>query len=522
MHRPAPQYSNDCALSTKKPNTNSKSASKGKDAAPAQNSLFALLHPAAKKAPSIKFSIAGNNTKEFGVLRRLANMRDGPLSEHQTKSLKPYIDELQKRDLLDSKLKVAWEKIAYQTSALPTSRTKTLDDHQSAKLESDAGIVARYLRHIEEKIEKVRSDPILHRRALVAKARCLEFERRWEDLVSELYEIIRIEETLLKDPVEAARTRARTAEAYIEDGKDTSLASAKELLLTGIKGIEKNSRVWRTRLELLLSLAHVHLHLGEYAECQRLLTKQCKSLLAKLRAGANAACFPELAASYEVRMGVALKGECREMGKRGELETEKGRKKYTKDMKEARSRLIAGALLRAKLKHLIGTAHAIRHLGGIYALSDWGLAPAIGLPRALWFYRAAMAVFQNHGDKTNEVRTHFNCGKVSWRMWKKIAGLSKSQQTEALKDFGVAIGQENEGEEAVLVAEIQSSYASPHAASGEHPFARPYCTAAIAHYEAYLKAKAGQPETKYIKEARQHLAELTGKTAEAAKDSDSP
>jgi hypothetical protein len=505
-------------LSTKKPTTNSRSARKGTGAGKVEHILFALLHRAAKNAPSIKLSEGGKNTKESNVLRRLAGVpatkQDAPLTEKQTKSLQPYIDELHRTKLLEKKLKEVWEKVAFRNSAPPTGAAENINTHHPTKPETDAVIVARYLRHIGDRIEKVRSDPILHRRALTAKARCLEFECRWEDLVTELREIIRIEETLLKDPVEAARTRARAAEAYIEDDKDTSLASAKALLLAGIKGIEKNSNVWRTRLELLLSLARVHLHLGEYAECQKLLTRQCQPLLSKLRAGANAECFPELAANYEVRMGVALKGQCREMTKRGELNRAIA-------MEEARARLIAGALLRAKLKHFTGAAHAIRHLGGIYALSDWGLEPAKGLPRALWFYRAAMAVFHKHGDKTNEVRTHFNCGKTSWRMWKKISGLSESQQTEALKVFGHVIAQEFEGAEAELVTEIQSS-SSPHAAGGEHPFARPYRTAAIAHYEAYVKAKEGYPETKYIKEAKQHLAELTGTAEHVAEDSDNP
>ena len=81
---------------------------------------------------------------------------------------------------------------------------------------------------------------------------------------------------------------------------------------------------------------------------------------------------------------------------------------------------------------------------------------------------------------------------------------------------------EFEGAEAELVGEIQSSYASPHAVGGEYPFARPHRAAAIAHYEAYLKAKEGYPETKYIKEARHHLDELTGKAEQPAEDSDSP
>ena len=61
-------------------------------------------------------------------------------------------------------------------------------------------------------------------------------------------EIITIEEDRLFDPVEGARTRARTAHAYIQDWQKVSCDSAKTLLIEGLNRIEKLETVRRTKL----------------------------------------------------------------------------------------------------------------------------------------------------------------------------------------------------------------------------------------------------------------------------------
>ena len=492
-------------MSTKKPMKKSKTID-----AKVEHILFSPLHSAVRNA-GILVSKDGVNTKEYRVLMGLkkvpADRRESRLSPHRTVSLQPYIKTLED-DLhhpLGPKLKQLWDRVAHFDYKDAKDGAES-PAHLRTGRRDDTEIVQRYLAHIEQRLDLVRSDPILHRQALAARARCLEFECDWDALVTELLEIVRIEEDLLKDPVEAARTRARMAEALIEQGGDEALAQAKANLVKGLRAIEGNDKIWRTRLELLLALAHVHLQLGEYKEGHDVLANQCREFLRQLRAGKNAGCFLELAASYDVRMGVVLKGQCREFGKDGRI-TEAMSTEYSNDMREARARLVAGALIRAKLRHLTGTARAIRHLGGIYALPDWGLEPAEGLPRALWYYRAAMAVFRKQGDEGNETRTHFNCGKVSWLMWKAIADLTDQQQTSMLKAFGQNLGQQFEGDEAELVSHIQSMCA-PHTAGGDFPFAQPFRAAAIAHYEAYLEARKGEPATSYVREATLHLAEL--------------
>lgn len=468
-------------MSIRKPNKNSPATNRHKGSkkshgARGEHLLYAPLITALQKY-GVKLSGAG--TAEYQRLnflkKYLFKKRDAKLTKTQRKHV----------DSLFALLKEAQcpKKTLDELSSLASGVVIGLE-----KLGN--GTIADYLDHIQAEIGKVRSDPILHRLALAAKAWCLEFEQRWSDLITTLQEIIRIEETQLHDPVEAARTRTRAAEACIEEDKNESLALAKTLLFEGLKGIAKNDNVRRTKLELLLSLAHVHLHLGEHTLCEKLLTRDCRPLLEDLRMRPNEGCYPALVADYDVRLGVALKV-------------------LGKDLQTARMHLIAGALRRAKLKHFAGTAHAIRHLGDLYEKTlDWIDGPR-ALRRALWFYLAEIAVFQNR-NPMKEARAHLHCAKVLRSMAAANHESTEQAQREALISFGKAISSEFEGDEAELVAEIQNHYASPHSTQ---EFAQPYRKAALAHYRECIVLVEKCGGTNHTAWAKEQIAAMESEAA---------
>jgi hypothetical protein len=349
-------------------------------------------------------------------------------------------------------------------------------------------VVTRYLAHAERQIEKVRADPVHHLMALEAKAKCLEFARRWDEAIGVLGDIIRIEDEDLCDPVEAARTRTRAAKAHIEMSTPESYLTAEKLLNDGLDRLSNFDGAHRTRLELLLTLGHVYLRLRRPEECQRILENDCAPLLAVLRGNSNSRDFPALRADYAVRLGVALKVQ--------------------KELTKARAQLVHGALTRARLANFLGTAHAVRHLGGLYASCPEWVEAGDSFRRSLWFYLAAMSVFREEGDLKNEARTHCNCGNVLSLMLSARSELTDQSQVQALQHFANNLHGAFDGEEKELVVEIRKKYSSPHSSGGPFKFVQPYRRAAAAHYRACIELEGGLGFDGQAKEARKRLEHL--------------
>lgn len=130
-----------------------------------------------------------------------------------------------------------------------------------------------YVKHIDLRIRAANDDPILKRVALEAQARAFELERKWAVAGTTLESIVKIEAENLCDPVEAARTSARAAEAYIDCGQ---YRAARRVLEAAVKRVEDMPTVVRTKIELHLAEAHLHLKEGNYPEGISVLTKKCE------------------------------------------------------------------------------------------------------------------------------------------------------------------------------------------------------------------------------------------------------
>lgn len=405
--------------------------------------------PAHKKANQV----LNRDLCNFKVATRCA-----PLDEGKVKALKVYFDDLEK---------CVAEK---QLSQAEYDNLKRLRD---GRLPTESDAVSTYLSHIEKRIREVMHDAVRLRCALEAKARCFEFEARWLEAVPVLREIITIEEDRLFDPVEGARTRARTAHAYIKDWNRESCESAKTLLIEGLNRIEKLETVRRTKLELLLTLSHAHICLNEHQECRDVLAKS-ELLLKELRKQQTGDSYISLGGDFDVRMGVALK----------QLET---------NVEAAHRHLVSGALARAKIQNLIGTAHAIRHLGGLYADHDpnW-VDGRVALKRSLWFYLSAWDIFQEHGEDGQVSRTHMNCGDVLRCLWEKNPSITPAQEKTELATFLCEIGSSFQDDENGAVKSLYveiGKISAIQSLAGLFAYAQSFAEGALAHYRRSLELK---------------------------------
>ncbi len=384
--------------------------------------------------------------------------QSAPLDEEKVKTLQPYFDALN---------------TCREKGQFPQAEYENLLRLRDGLLPSESDAVSSYLSHVETRIRGVARDAVRLRYALEAKARCLEFEARWLEAVPVLQEIITIEEDRLFDPVEGARTRSRTAQAYNRDWKKESFANAKTLLIEGRGKIEHIKTVLRTKLELMLTLAHAHIGLDEHLQCLDILA-ECEPLLKKLREQKTGDSYVALGADYDVRMGVAMK-------RRGT------------DIPGAHKHLVAGALARAKIQNLIGTAHAVRHLGGLYAEGGPGwVNRRDALKRSLWFYIAALEIFKLHDREDAQVaRAHLNCGNVLKYLWQESPATIPTQEKNELTSFQNGIGSslrdDENGEIRSLFVEIGKIAGVP--STGVFAYSQSFASGALAHYRRSLELK---------------------------------
>ncbi|MDB6173793.1 MAG: hypothetical protein JWL59_3104 [Chthoniobacteraceae bacterium] len=367
---------------------------------------------------------------------------------------------------------------------------ENLERLRDGRLEMESNAVGSYLSYIEKRIREVMHDALKLRCALEAKAHCFELESRWLEAIPVLREIITIEEDRLFDPVEGARTRARAAQAYIKDWKRESCESAKTLLIGGLERIERLKTVRRTKVELLLTLAHAHIGLDEHQICRVILTK-CEPLLTELRLQQAGDSYIALGADYDVRMGVALK----------RLET---------DMEFSHRHLTSGALARAKIQNRRGTAHAIRHLGGLYADSSpkW-VDRRSALKRSLWFYLAAWDIFQSHGEEGQTSRTHRNCGNVLKYLWEESLSMTAAQQKAELATFfgeiGSSLQDDEKGALKSLYVEI-GKISAIQSITGKFAYTQSFAIGALAHYRRSLELKERLGITRDVDEITKDIA----------------
>lgn len=412
--------------------------------------------------------------------------RTAALGKTQVKALAIYFDELRQK---------------VNERKLIQNEYDELERLRDGQLATKDDAIAEYLEHIDERIRAVNSDAIRKRRALEAKAGCLEFEGRWLEAVSVLRQIITIEEDQILDPVEGARTRTRTAQAYIQDSQMTSWQEAKKLLLEGLERIKNVTTVLRTRLELLLTLAHSHLWLEESQACLDRLT-ECKPLLHKLRGqqaraseegsaeknrgdhdrhvssdkSSAANSYITLGADYDVRMGAVLK-------------------RRNEKIADAHSHLVRGALVRAEIEDVFGTAHAVRHLGDLYAERNprW-VERREALKRSLWFYLAAWDIFKENRNEKQVARTHMNCGEVLKMLLEESPHLNANQQRNELATFisgiGSAFENDERGDTKSLNLKIGKLSAIQAKNTGKFVYAQPFRDGALAHFERALEMKS--------------------------------
>lgn len=358
-------------------------------------------------------------------------------------------------------------------------------------------IVDKYLGHVRQTLDKNIGDPVSRRSGLEAIAHCCEFAGRWDDAIAALYNISLIEENALKDYVGAARTFIRMAVAYIAKGDENSLNKANNLLLHGLKLLGGSACFHRTKLELLLTLAHVLLRKGQHTECEEILQQECLTLLANLNDQNDEANTPYLVltANFEVRLGATLKCQ-------GKLQN-------------AKLHLVKGANIRLTIGNWLATAHAVRHLGGYY----WWMAEAVSsaeisesiqfLKRSLWFYFVAFMIFHREHDSRQEARTHLNCGKILRLLLDRSGLNSPHKQTKALREFCVDIRTGIEGEEVKLISRLQERF-DPQAQVGSFMYIQPFCEAALAHCSRCIEiAEAEDHElAKFMIEAEIEISAL--------------
>jgi hypothetical protein len=319
---------------------------------------------------------------------------------------------------------------------------------------------------MSEHAEKAAPDPIQLRAVLEAKAYFNQVSGRMGALIDTLIEIKYIDENRLKDPVTAARTVTRLAEAYLGKRDTDSVAAAIELLnhwLAEYANINAN----RTKVEMLLVLAQAYLRQGNEEACKEQLEGKCRQLLDDLKqeAGGSSA-FPVLRADFTVRLGVALK------------------KKESWDA--AMNHLIEGALLRADLGNWWATAHAIHHIGLCYYHLAVAKTPGLAVPdgmkflkRSLWLHLSALKMFGKSPRNPLVAQTHKVCEAVLAEL-EKIGSKDPKIQRREMQSFVSTVQTGAKGNEANLLSKIISNHYQPDS-DGDLAFAQPFAEARKMH-----------------------------------------
>lgn len=411
----------------------------------------------------------------------------------------------------------------------------------NGKTSIKADAVDSYVRHVVRRVREAKNDPIRKRVALEAKARAHELEHNWPQAAQTLEAIVDIEAASLCDPVEAARTSTRAAEAYIDCVDPKQYPHAERVLESAKKGLSNMPNVVRTKLELLLAQAHLKLKQGRghYEDGINILKGPCAQLLKELGADKNPSkYFLKLVADFHVRLGALMK----RTAKTDEAAT------------EARMHLLKGAIARANLKAPLNLAHAVRHVrGGFWrpveiqtkvftpsgpssesepeptvpelppekafaklSLEEFDRVKTL-LLSSLWFYCSALVIFENEKDQAPQARNHLHCGNIHTLLAVLCHTDTDETQKQHLQNFGTNTRNELRAipDAATLVTLLTSMGFEP-ANSGQNYFERPFAEAARLHFEQCIRL-ANKHEELHLKQEGQTGIQSLDKSLKAVK-----